>query len=41
MRDLVGRVIYGTGKGLCNLGLWLCKVAGWWDAGPGHNDGAV
>ena len=33
IRDAVGRAIYSLGKTLHRLGLWLCGVAGWWDAG--------
>lgn len=33
VRDLIGRAIFRTGTWLHDLGLWLCGVAGWWDAG--------
>ena len=31
-RNFAGRAIFRTGSALSRLGLWLCGVAGWWDA---------
>lgn len=33
VRDFIGRRIFGLGSFLHNLGLSLCGLAGWWDAG--------
>lgn len=31
-RDVIGGMIYDVGCGLHSVGLWLCGVAGSWDA---------
>lgn len=32
-RDAIGRALMQSGRALHKVGLWLCGVAGWWDAG--------